>query len=239
MSTYSTGELAKLCKISVRTVQFYDSIDLLKPAELTDGGRRLYSEQDLSQMLMICYFRNLGLTLNSIKEILQSEHPEKVFLKVLDEQEKKIDADLALLSGQKQSLSIVRDTIVRGIPLNKSVFDIEKTMINRQGLNKLHIIMLILATPATLIEWSTAIFWYQTGIWWPFAVAMILALLLGYFVARMYYRQTEYVCPECGKQFKPSFWKMVFANHTPKTRKLTCSHCGNTGYCVEVFAGKS
>ncbi len=238
MSTYSTGELAKLCKVSVRTVQFYDSIDLLKPAELTEGGRRLYTEQDASQMLLICFFKNLGLTLNSIKEILQSEHPEKVFLKILDEQEKKLDADLAQLINQKHSLYIVRTSIQQGMPLNSNVVDIEKTMNNRQSLNKLHILILILATPATLIEWSTAIYWYRTGIWWPFAVGMTLALLLGYFITRIYYRQTEYVCPDCGTQFKPDYRKMVFANHTPKTRKLTCSNCGKTGYCVEVFSGK-
>lgn len=44
MPQYTTGELAKLCGITVRAVQFYDGKDLLKPSELTDGGRRLYSD---------------------------------------------------------------------------------------------------------------------------------------------------------------------------------------------------
>ncbi len=40
MSKYTTGELAKLCDVSVRTVQFYDTKGLLPPTELTDevGG---------------------------------------------------------------------------------------------------------------------------------------------------------------------------------------------------------
>ena len=49
MSEYTTGELAKLCDVSVRTVQFYDVKDLLKPAELTEGGRRLYTDDDLKR----------------------------------------------------------------------------------------------------------------------------------------------------------------------------------------------
>jgi DNA-binding transcriptional MerR regulator len=47
MPDYTTGELARLCGISVRTVQFYDARGLLHPSELTEGGRRLYTEADL------------------------------------------------------------------------------------------------------------------------------------------------------------------------------------------------
>lgn len=45
MSKYTTGELAKLCNVSVRTVQYYDSRNILVPSELSEGGRRLYSEE--------------------------------------------------------------------------------------------------------------------------------------------------------------------------------------------------
>ncbi len=48
MSRYTTGEIAKLCGVSVRTVQYYDSRNILSPSELSEGGRRLYSEADLS-----------------------------------------------------------------------------------------------------------------------------------------------------------------------------------------------
>ena len=47
MSHYTTGELAKQCGITVRTVQFYDQRGILVPSALTEGGRRLYSEDDL------------------------------------------------------------------------------------------------------------------------------------------------------------------------------------------------
>ena len=46
MSKYTTGEIAKLCGVSVRTVQYYDSRNILIPSELSEGGRRLYSEQE-------------------------------------------------------------------------------------------------------------------------------------------------------------------------------------------------
>ena len=50
MSKYTTGEIAKLCNISVRTVQYYDSRKLVVPKELSEGGRRLYSEDDLKTL---------------------------------------------------------------------------------------------------------------------------------------------------------------------------------------------
>ena len=50
MSKYTTGEMAKLCDVSVRTVQYYDSRKLLVPSELSEGGRRLYSEDDLRKL---------------------------------------------------------------------------------------------------------------------------------------------------------------------------------------------
>ena len=50
MAQYTTGELAKECGITVRTVQFYDQRGILVPSALTEGGRRLYSEEDLKKL---------------------------------------------------------------------------------------------------------------------------------------------------------------------------------------------
>ena len=60
MSKYTTGEIAKLCGVSVRTVQYYDSRNILVPSELSEGGRRLYSENDLKRMRVICFLREAG-----------------------------------------------------------------------------------------------------------------------------------------------------------------------------------
>ena len=50
MSKYTTGELAKRCGVTVRTVQYYDTRGILVPSELSEGGRRLYSEEDLKRI---------------------------------------------------------------------------------------------------------------------------------------------------------------------------------------------
>ena len=55
MSKYTTGEIAKLCGVSVRTVQYYDERGILIPSELSEGGRRLYSEDDYKKLKIICF----------------------------------------------------------------------------------------------------------------------------------------------------------------------------------------
>ena len=83
MSKYTTGEIAKICNVSVRTVQYYDTRGILIPSELTDGGRRIYSEDDLKKLKAICLLRELDIPINSIKELLSEEHPEKVISVIL------------------------------------------------------------------------------------------------------------------------------------------------------------
>ena len=70
MSKYTTGDIAKLCGVTVRTVQYYDSRNLLVPSALSEGGRRLYSDQDLQRLKVICFLRDLDLPINTISALV-------------------------------------------------------------------------------------------------------------------------------------------------------------------------
>ena len=61
MSMYTTGEVAKLCGVTVRMVQYYNARNIMIPSELSEGGRRLYSEDDLKRMKIICFLRELEI----------------------------------------------------------------------------------------------------------------------------------------------------------------------------------
>jgi len=61
---FSVGELAKKLNISVRTVQYYDQINLLSPSSYTEGGRRLYSLEDYIVLYQILSLKEMGFTLN-------------------------------------------------------------------------------------------------------------------------------------------------------------------------------
>ena len=86
MSNYTTGEIAKICGVSVRTVQYYDTRGILIPTDLTDGGRRVYSESDLEKMKIICFLRELDLSLDSIAKLMREENSEQVISLILEEQ---------------------------------------------------------------------------------------------------------------------------------------------------------
>ena len=94
MSKYTTGEIAKLCGVSVRTVQYYDSRNILVPSELSEGGRRLYSEDDLKRMRIICFLREAGIPINKIHELFTEDHPEKVIFILLEQQERALQEEL-------------------------------------------------------------------------------------------------------------------------------------------------
>lgn len=87
MSKYTTGEIAKLCGVTVRTVQYYDTRGILIPSELTEGGRRLYSEEDVKRMKIICFLRELGLPIDSISQLLSEDDFGSVISLMLDQQE--------------------------------------------------------------------------------------------------------------------------------------------------------
>ena len=76
MSKYTTGEVAKRCGVTVRTVQYYDTRGILTPSELTEGGRRLYSEADVERMKIICFLRELGLPIDAIAKLLSERTPK-------------------------------------------------------------------------------------------------------------------------------------------------------------------
>lgn len=65
-------EVANLVAISVRTLHYYDEIGLLKPAETTESGYRVYTEENLETLQQILFFKELGFPLKKIKEIIGS-----------------------------------------------------------------------------------------------------------------------------------------------------------------------
>lgn len=71
MSTYTIGEIAKSCNVTVRTVQYYHERGILVPSAFSKGGRRIYSEDDLKKLKLICLLRNIGLSIDDIKNILK------------------------------------------------------------------------------------------------------------------------------------------------------------------------
>ena len=236
MSKYTTGEIAKLCGVSVRTVQYYDSRNILIPSELSEGGRRLYSEQDLKRMKIICFLRDVGLPIKSISELLEEEDPGSVISVLLEQQEQILREEvndrqkkLDKLEGIQRELKSVENFSV------ESIGDIAYAMENKKKMRKLHAVLLISGIPLEILQWISIILWITTGIWWPFLVYILAVVPYAFGISNYYFSRVAYICPQCHKIFKPALKEAFWARHTPTLRKLTCTCCGYKGFCVETY----
>lgn len=63
-------EVAKQTKITVRTLRYYDQIGLLTASSKTEGGHRLYSEEELKKLQYIQFLKGIGYKLQEIKSML-------------------------------------------------------------------------------------------------------------------------------------------------------------------------
>ena len=237
MSKYTTGEMAKLCGVSVRTVQYYDTRNILVPSELSEGGRRLYSEEDLRKLKVICFLRSMDIPINSIAQLFSEEDPGNVISLILEQQEAVLRQEIGQREMQLERLEQMSKEL-KGVEhfSVESIGDIAYMMESRKQLRRLRGLIFAGGIPLDLTEIAAVAVWIIKGIWWPFALWLIMDLGIGIWLIRYYLGQVAYICPQCHEVFRSSTKEVFFAKHTPATRKLTCPHCGRKGFCVETCA---
>jgi MerR family transcriptional regulator, thiopeptide resistance regulator len=103
-------EFAGEAGVTVRTLQFYDRLGLLKPAALSEGGYRLYGEAELERLEHILALRFVGFNLDQIKELLSgSSRPLVVALRMQREliahQKRRLESALAAIDEAEDALS--------------------------------------------------------------------------------------------------------------------------------------
>jgi DNA-binding transcriptional MerR regulator len=79
---YTVKQLSDLASVSIRTLHYYDAIDLLKPAAVGENGYRYYGEAAVVRLQQILFFKELGLGLVDIKTIL--DRPDFDVLQALE-----------------------------------------------------------------------------------------------------------------------------------------------------------
>ena len=237
MSKYTTGEIAKLCGVTVRTVQYYDSRNLLVPSELSEGGRRLYNDDDLRKMKIICFLREAGFPINSISALFAEENTEEIISVILEQQETALKKDieekekqLSIIDGIKTEMKEMENFSV------ESIGDIAHLMENKIKLKKLRTLLVLTGAPVILLLWTSIIMCIMMGTWWLFAVSAIVSAVFAVIASKCYFNSVAYICPHCHEVFKPTFKEILLAYHTPKMRRLTCPKCNHKGLCIEVYA---
>lgn len=109
---YTVQKLSHLAGISTRTLRYYDEIGILKPARINSSGYRIYGQAEVDRLQQILFYRELGVSLDSIKEIVTApsfdganalkDHREKLLEKraQLDRLIANVDKTIALTEGK-------------------------------------------------------------------------------------------------------------------------------------------
>jgi DNA-binding transcriptional MerR regulator len=76
--SYTITQLAKLAKISTRTLRYYDEINLLKPLKIRTQGMRQYNKSHLLKLQIILLYRDMDMPLKEIKRIIDAKTFQQV-----------------------------------------------------------------------------------------------------------------------------------------------------------------
>lgn len=103
------GEISKLTGLSISTLRYYDKHGLLNNLERTDGGIRIFSEQNIEALKLINCLKNSGMKISEIKQFMEwCTEGKKTFNKRLNmfyEQEKNIKEQIDVLN---KSLKLIK-----------------------------------------------------------------------------------------------------------------------------------
>lgn len=118
----TVNEVSKLTGVSIRTLQYYDTIGLLKPSGHTEAGYRMYNEVALERLQQILLFKELEFPLKEIKRIIDAPNFDK---------NKALEQQIELLCLKKEHLEnlITFARNIKSIGVNKmdfTAFDTKK-----------------------------------------------------------------------------------------------------------------
>ncbi len=109
------GDFAKLAGTNLRTLRYYEELELLIPASRSQGGFRYYRRTDLHRLAMVHDLQSLGLSLDKIRELMETRttgRSRKDFLAkvrtALQEQDRLLRARVAELESQRSKIALAQ-----------------------------------------------------------------------------------------------------------------------------------
>ncbi|KMW71605.1 zinc-responsive transcriptional regulator [Photorhabdus luminescens subsp. luminescens] len=111
---YRIGQLAKLANVTPDTVRFYEKQGMMEHQNRTEGGYRLYTDQDLQRLRFIRYAKQLGFTLEAITELLSirvdpAHHTCEESKQIVDSRLMEVEEKLLEMRKMRDSLKMLSD----------------------------------------------------------------------------------------------------------------------------------
>ena len=112
MKYYKIGQLANLVGFSPRTIRYYEEIGLLNSIKRTEGGKRVYTDQDCQRLQFIKKLKHLGLTLAEMQELEDIYRIHRTNKKVLPRLLELLDGHVEKIEERVQNLEKLRSEIL-------------------------------------------------------------------------------------------------------------------------------
>ncbi|MCP1156581.1 MerR family transcriptional regulator [Bacillus infantis] len=107
---WKVGELAELTGLTIRTLRYYDQIQLFSPSEHTESGHRLYTKSDLTNLQQILSLKQMGLSLDDIKEVMK-DREENSAINIIETQIVRLRMDIKVQQNLLNELEITAKII--------------------------------------------------------------------------------------------------------------------------------
>lgn len=123
MKHYTISQLAREFGLSRSTLLYYDSIKLLSPCDRSEAGYRYYSERERAKLKNICFYRETGMPLKEIQELLSKQTGDSL-QDILEQRLNVINQEIVKLRVQQRLVaSMLRDASSRkGLVIDKNIW---------------------------------------------------------------------------------------------------------------------
>ncbi|MGB3368238.1 MAG: MerR family transcriptional regulator [Acidaminobacteraceae bacterium] len=124
MESYSVKEVALLAGVSVRTLHYYDEVNLLKPFVNQENKYRIYDNRDIEKLQQILFFKELGFKISEIKNIVDSPDFDRVdalksqrdlIYKKIDRYMKIVDTVSETISSLEKGENMKKEKLFKGL----------------------------------------------------------------------------------------------------------------------------
>lgn len=222
----TSGELAEICQVSLRTVQYYDQKGLVKPSFISEGGRRMYQEAQVDRMRNVCMYRSLGFSLSNISTMLD-EQDLNLVCDLIHQQIEKLREENEIKTQQCSNLELIIDAIHRGETVSSTDAFLplhEKRLKFKHQQQREYIYITIFV----VIEFMLFLIAQQNTLKMLCAIGIVV-VLLGILIHH-HATYNAYICPKCHTYFELTWFQDACSlNHGRKGKILTCPTCGRKG----------
>lgn len=127
-------EFAELTGLSVRALQYYDEIDLLKPAYVNEYGHRLYDSDSFSKIFIIISLKNMGMNLRVIHEYLNNNNFDiRIFI---EEEKRRVERSIIDLQLRLMRLSRLGEQVEEKKNITPDIIPLLSQIMNNTAISQ-------------------------------------------------------------------------------------------------------